>query len=68
MAQQEEVKKHLDQLEEQVVQLRKLLIYPAVNPRHSDQAWNDLMSASEEISRQWKGMSAVEEVRDQREK
>jgi len=34
----------------------------------TERAWDDLMAASKEISREWKGVSAVEEIRAQKEK
>ncbi len=34
----------------------------------TNQAWTDLMAATEDITRLWEGNSAVEEIREQREK
>lgn len=36
--------------------------------KETELAWNDLMVASNEITKLWKGPSAVDEVREQREK
>ena len=34
----------------------------------SEEAWKDLLSLSDEITKLWKGHSAIEEIREQREK
>ena len=34
----------------------------------SEEAWNDLLSISGEITRLWNGPSAIEEIKEQREK
>ena len=34
----------------------------------NEEAWNDLLSISDEITRLWNGFSAIEEIREQREK
>ena len=34
----------------------------------SEEAWRDLLSLSDEITKLWKGPSAVEEIKEQREK
>ncbi len=36
--------------------------------QRNDAAWDDLMTAADEIGRLWEGPSVVEEVRQQREK
>ena len=63
------IKEHLDSIEQEVVQLRKVTIYSKVTDGDKNQkAWTELMALSDEISERWKGPSAVEEVRSQREK
>ena len=60
---------HLDIMMQELVQIKRLVI----DLRHRDEqkaenAWNELMAASKQISKEWKGPSAVEEIRSQREK
>jgi hypothetical protein len=63
------VKEHLDSIEQEVVQLRKIAIYrQTIDHDRSQKAWDALMALSDEISAQWKGSSAVDEIRMQREK
>ena len=63
------LKEHLDKMEHEVIQMRKIVIdKEKVNRIKTEQVWNDLMLASEEISLKWKAPSAVEEIRSQREK
>ena len=64
-----EIKGHLDRVTQELIQIKKLIIGLEVkDKRKTEQAWDDLMSVSKEISRAWKGENAVEEIRDQREK
>ena len=63
------IKEHLDSIEQAVVQLRKVAIYNKVVDNDKIQkAWTELIALSKEISERWKGPSAVDEVRSQREK
>ena len=63
------LKEHLDKMEQEVIEMRKIVIsQDAVNKELSEEAWNDLMLASEEISLKWKGLSVLEEIKAQREK
>ncbi len=60
---------HLDIMMQELVQIKRLVI----DLRHRDEqkaenAWNELMAASKQISKEWKGPSAVEEIKSQREK
>jgi hypothetical protein len=64
-----EIKKHLDLVTHELIQIKELIIGLEVKDKQkTERAWNDLMSLSKEISMAWKGGTAVEEVRDQREK
>jgi hypothetical protein len=64
-----EIKKHLDRVTHDLIHTKKLIIGLEVkDKRKTERAWDDLMSVSKEISRAWKGETAVEEIRDQREK
>jgi hypothetical protein len=49
--------------------MKKMLIKVKVkNKEKTERAWSDLMEASKEISKLWKGPSVVEEIRNQRKK
>ena len=64
-----EIEGHLDRVTQELIQIKKLIIGLEVKDKwKTEQAWDDLMSVSKEISRAWKGENAVEEIRDQREK
>jgi len=64
-----EIKGHLDRVTQELIQIKKLIIRLEVKDKQkTERAWDDLMSVSKEISRAWKGGTAVEEIRDQREK
>jgi hypothetical protein len=63
------IKEHLDSIEREVVQLRKMTIYRrTVDVDKNQKTWNELMALSDEISEQWEGPSAVDEIKSQREK
>ena len=63
------IQEHLDSIEQEVVQLRKVAIYnKVVDNDKTQKAWTELIALSGEISERWKGPAAVEEVRSQREK
>jgi len=69
MADTKSVKEHLDSIEQEVIQLRKIIIYERpIDHSKNQEAWTKLMALSDDISKQWKGESAVEEIRSQREK
>jgi hypothetical protein len=54
---------------QELIQIKKLIIrVDAKDKQKTERAWDDLMSVSKEISLAWKGETAVEEIRDQREK
>jgi len=64
-----EIKGHLDHVTQELIQITKLIIrVDAKDKQKTERAWDDLMSLSKEISLAWKGETAVEEIRDQREK
>jgi hypothetical protein len=65
------LKKHLDHMSRELPELRKLVFSVKSGKKgseSSERAWEDLMEASEEISDLWTDVSAVEEIRTQREK
>jgi hypothetical protein len=60
---------HLDLMMQELVQIKRLVI--GLGHRDgpkAENAWNELMAASKQISKEWKGPSAVEEIKSQREK
>jgi hypothetical protein len=62
-----ELKDRLDMVINEAVQMKKIIIHQGLSDKkRAEEAWADLMLASEEISNQWEGPSALEEVRDQR--
>jgi hypothetical protein len=64
-----EIKGHLDHETQELIQIKMLIIrVDAKDKQKTERAWDDLMSVSKEISRAWKGGTAVEEIRAQREK
>lgn len=64
----EALKKHLNQMSHELAEVKKLIIDVESGKQRSGRAWDDLMSASEEISNLWTDISAVEEIRSQRGK
>ena len=63
------IKEHLDSIEREVVQLRKMTIYRrTVDVDKNQKTWTELMALSDEISEQWECPSAVDEIKSQREK
>ncbi len=65
----DEVKTKLEHITEDVSSIKKTLMQiEGKDNEKTETAWNDLLSASREISKKWKGPSAVEEIGLQREK
>ncbi len=65
------LKKHLDHMSRELSEIKKLVFGIESGKKgseSSDRAWEDLMEASEEISDLWTDVSAVDEIRAQREK
>ncbi len=63
------IEKHLDSIEQEVIEIRKATIYNKVINRNKNQkAWNEFIDLSDAVSEQWKGTSAVEEIKLQRRK
>ena len=63
------IEDRVDELSEEIVKIKRVLImlYPA-DKKKSERAWKDLIKASKEVSKKWRGKGAVEEIRDQRTK
>lgn len=63
------IKKHLDHISRELTLLKKRLIYGGViDKQKTETAWKNLLNTSKQISKKWKGPSAVEEIRKQRGK
>ena len=60
------LREHLDRMTQELIQIKKIAIgLEESDKEKTERAWDDLMAASKEISREWKGISAVEEIRTQ---
>lgn len=60
---------HPDIMMQELVQIKRLVIdLGHRDEQKAENAWNELMAASKQISKEWRGPSAVEEIRSQREK
>ena len=63
-----ETEENLKDMESILTQLKKKAIYEKkVNPDKNQKAWDKLMTLSDQISKEWKNGSAVEEIKSQRE-
>jgi hypothetical protein len=66
---QANMKEQIDRISKELMQLKKMMIYEgAVDKQKAESAWKNLLNASKQISKKWKGPSAVDEIREQREK
>jgi hypothetical protein len=66
---QASIKEHLDRISKELSQIKKLLIDQwIIDQKKVNVNWEDFLNMSKEISKKWKGPSAVDEVRQQREK
>ena len=69
MADLKTLKDSINHVEEDLINIKKTIISLDISNKEKNQeAWDDMMSASKEISKLWKGISVVEEIRKQREK
>lgn len=60
---------HLELMMQELVQIKRLVIgLGCRDEQKAENAWAELMAASKQISKEWEGPSAVEEIRSQREK
>ena len=56
-------------IEDDIVSVKKEIIKLNMrNNKDTEIAWADIMAASKDISKSWRGQSAIEEIRKQREK
>ncbi len=60
---------HLDIMMQELVQIKRVIIgLGHRDEQKTEKAWDELMAASKQISKEWRGPSAVEEIKSQREK
>lgn len=65
----QEIEERLEHISEELSQIRKITLdLKTVDKIKAERAWEDLMDASKQISREWKGPTALEEIQSQREK
>ncbi|MEA3254849.1 MAG: hypothetical protein U9Q22_03325 [Candidatus Altiarchaeota archaeon] len=67
----ENINTHLDHITEEINKVKKVIISHALIERDKEKtqrAWQDLENASKEISNLWKGPTAIDEIKMQREK
>jgi hypothetical protein len=65
----QEIEEHLEHISEELSKIKKITIeLKVVDKIKAERAWKDLMDASRQISREWKGLTALEEIQSQREK
>jgi hypothetical protein len=65
----EHIEEHLNSIEQEIIEMRKAKIYnKVINKDKNQKAWDEFITLSDEISEQWDGVSAVEEIRLQRRK
>ena len=62
------IKRHLDYMSHEIVEIKKLIVGLESDKQKSNRAWDDLMNASGQISEKWTEVSAEDEIRSQREK
>ena len=62
-----ETEEHLKDIESILTQLKKKSIYERkIDPVRNQKAWDKLVALSNQISKEWKDVSAVEEIKSQR--
>jgi hypothetical protein len=65
----QEIDELLVHITDELNQIRKMTIgHMTVDKIKAERAWNDLMEVSRQISKEWKGSTALEEIQSQREK
>lgn len=63
------IKGRIERIYREITELKKILILESVIDKEKNEvAWRNLLTLSKEISARWEGFSAVEEIRNQREK
>ncbi|MGR3309748.1 MAG: hypothetical protein ACUZ77_03140 [Candidatus Brocadiales bacterium] len=64
-----EINGKINHIIHEIIELKKTMIPLRIEDKEkTNQAWTDLMAATEDITNLWGGKSAVEEIQDQRDK
>lgn len=64
-----EINSKINHIMHEIIELKKAIIPLKVrDTEKTNHAWADLMAAAKDITKLWKGKSAVKEIQDQREK
>jgi len=65
---QKEIREDINRIVKDIMHLKKRLIYEGAKDKQSNEvAWENLLMASKRISKEWSGLSVVNEIREQRE-
>ncbi len=65
----EQLKEKINHIEEDLISVKNAIITLGTKDnKKTIDAWKDWLSTSKEISKKWKGPSAVQEIKEQREK
>lgn len=62
------IKSRLDEITEEIMEIKKSLIAKPLDKKKTRKAWLDMKKASKDISKRWKGPAAVKEIKKQRTK
>lgn len=69
MAQETDINSTLEHIVQELREIKKAIISSTIEKRDkTNKAWKDLMEVRSRITKMWRGASAVEEIRQQREK
>lgn len=69
MAQETDINSTLEHIVQELREIKKAIISSTIEKRDkTNKAWKDLMEVRSRITKMWRGSSAVEEIRQQREK
>jgi len=64
-----DIKSRIERICREINELKKMFILEGIIDKEKNElAWRNLLILSKEISARWEGFSAVEEIRNQREK
>lgn len=64
-----DLREHLEHITQEAIDAKRAMIALNIrNKEKTEKSWKDLMKASLEISKLWKGHSVVDEIKNQREK
>ncbi len=69
MISMQEIDTLLVHITDELNQIRKMtILHITPDKKKSEKAWKDLMIVSRQISKDWNGISALDEIQSQREK